>query len=207
MADLDITGHAPAPRSETGRIVAGLSPRIGGATFSRRHRMLRVAWMICWFLLARWTPHQLQPLRRALLVLFGARIHPTAMVRGSANVWWPANLTMGPRSMLAPGVRCYNVAEVVLGEFAIVSQRAHLCTASHAVDDPDFELTSAPILIGAEAWVAAEAFVGPGVTIGEGAVLAARGVAVRALDPWTIYAGNPAVAKRRRAAPRREGRN
>ena len=131
-------------------------------------------------------------------MLFGARVDRTAMVRGSADVWWPGNLTMGPRAMLGPGVRCYNVAEVILGEFAIVSQRAYLCTASHAVDDPDFELTTAPIVIGAEAWVAAEAFVGPGVTIGEGAVLAARGVTARSLDPWTIYAGNPAIAKRRR---------
>jgi hypothetical protein len=56
----------------------------------------------------------------------------------------------------------------------------------------------ASICFGAEwtgrtaSWVAAEAFVGPGVTIGEGAVLGARGCAFRDLEPWTVYAGNPA---------------
>ena len=55
-----------------------------------------------------------------------------------------------------------------------------------------------PITIGEQAWVAAEAFVGPGVNVGCGAVLGARGVAVRNLEGWTVYAGNPArpVGKR-----------
>jgi putative colanic acid biosynthesis acetyltransferase WcaF len=49
-----------------------------------------------------------------------------------------------------------------------------------------------------QAWVAAEAFVGPGVTVGEGAVLGARGVAFKALEPWTVYAGNPAQPLKKR---------
>jgi putative colanic acid biosynthesis acetyltransferase WcaF len=46
--------------------------------------------------------------------------------------------------------------------------------------------------------VAAEAFVGPGVRVGEGAVLGARAVAFHDLDPWTVYAGNPAQIIRKR---------
>jgi putative colanic acid biosynthesis acetyltransferase WcaF len=100
--------------------------------------------------------------------------------------------------MLGPEVNCYNVANVTLAEFAIVSQRAHLCTASHNIDDEQFNLTIAPIIMEKNSWVAAESFVGPGVTIGEGAVLAARAVAVRDLEAWTVYAGNPAKSKRKR---------
>ena len=185
-------------RKPTGYLEQGLSPRIGGATFSRRHRALRLLWSLCWLLFARWTPAPFQPLRRALLVLFGAEIHPTAMVRGSARVWWPGNLKMGARAMLGPGVNCYNIADVVLADFAIVSQRAHLCTASHDIDDELFALKVAPIILERETWVATEAFIGPGVTVSEGAVLAARAVAVRDLDPWTVYAGNPAMPKRKR---------
>jgi len=133
-----------------------------------------------------------------LLRLFGAKIHSTAIVRSSARIWWPGNLTMGAHASIGPGVICYNVAEIVLDDFAIVSQRAHLCTASHDVHDPDFPLVARPIRIGRRAWIAAEAFVGPGVTAGEGSVLAARGVAVRDLDRWTIHAGNPARAVKTR---------
>jgi putative colanic acid biosynthesis acetyltransferase WcaF len=49
-----------------------------------------------------------------------------------------------------------------------------------------------------DAWICADAFVGPGVTVGAGAILGARAVAMRSLDPWTIYAGNPAAAMRPR---------
>nr|WP_261404518.1 hypothetical protein [Chenggangzhangella methanolivorans] len=66
------------------------------------------------------------------------------------------------------------------------------------VTTPDFPLRSLPIEIGANAWIAAEAFVGPGVTVAEGAVLGARGVAMRNLSAWTVHAGNPASPMRER---------
>ena len=54
------------------------------------------------------------------------------------------------------------------------------------------ELVTAPITVGAQAWVAADAFVGMGVTIGEGAVVGARAVVTRNVEPWTVVGGNPA---------------
>jgi putative colanic acid biosynthesis acetyltransferase WcaF len=174
------------------------TPLLGGPTFTLRDRLMRLAWTAAWTMLASWTPPQLQPLRRFLLVLFGADIHPTAMVRGTAKIWWPGNLRMGAHASLGPGAICYNVAPVTIADLAVVSQRAHLCTGSHDIDDPDFPLISRPIHIGAKAWVAAEAFVGPGVTIGDGAVLGARGVAVRDLAAGMVHAGNPARPGRAR---------
>lgn len=176
----------------------GQSPLLGGATFELRHRLARVAWSTCWLLFARWTPPQLQPLRRLVLRAFGADIHPTAMVRSSVKIWWPGNLKMGVRASMGPGAICYNVAPVTIEDFAIVSQRAHLCTGTHDIDDPDFPLRARPISIGRSAWVAAEAFVGPGVRIGQGAVLAARAVTFRSLDDWTVYGGNHAKPLRSR---------
>lgn len=179
---------------------AAPSPREGGPTFALKYRLLRLVWSLSWHLLGAWTPPPFHTLRRGLLVLFGARIHPTAIVRGSARIWWPGNLEMGAHASLGPGAICYNVAPVTIEDFGIVSQRAHLCTAGHDVDNPEFPLKARPIRIGRNAWVAAEAFVGPGVTIGEGAVLGARAVSFRDLDDWTIYVGNPAHAVRRRSA-------
>ncbi len=169
-----------------------------GRSFSIEHRLYRFAWLIVWTLMASWTPPQMHKWRRILLRAFGANIANTAGVYPSVRVWYPANLAMGDFAFLGPGVTCYSMATITLGAYALVSQRAHLCAGSHDIEDPNFQLIAKPIVIEARAWVAAEAFVGPGVTIGQGAVLGARGVAMKDLEAWTVYAGNPAVALRRR---------
>ncbi|MDA8106813.1 MAG: acyltransferase [Nitrospiraceae bacterium] len=49
-----------------------------------------------------------------------------------------------------------------------------------------------PIVINDKAWVGFDAVILKGVTIGEGAVVGARSVVTRDVDPWTVVAGNPA---------------
>jgi putative colanic acid biosynthesis acetyltransferase WcaF len=61
-------------------------------------------------------------------------------------------------------------------------------------------LITAPITIGAYAWIAADVFVGPGVTIGDEAVVGARSSVFRNVEPGMVVAGNPArVIKKREA--------
>jgi putative colanic acid biosynthesis acetyltransferase WcaF len=43
--------------------------------------------------------------------------------------------------------------------------------------------------------------VGPGVNVGEGAVLGLGSVATRDLEPWSVYAGVPAVKVKERKRP------
>lgn len=94
--------------------------------------------------------------------------------------------------MLAEGVICYNVAPITIRTGSLVSQRAHLCAASHDINSDAFGLQPRPIDIGRQCWIAAEAFVGPGVSMGDGAVLGARAVAFQNLEMWSVYRGNPA---------------
>lgn len=170
----------------------------GGPSFALSNRLYRLAWAVTWWLLIRWTPPPLRAWRRLLLRLFGARVAPTANVYGSVRIWSPANLSMGDHAAIGPGAIIYSMAPVIIGSHAVISQRAHLCAGSHDVEDAAFQLLARPITVGARAWVAAEAFVGPGVTIGTGAVLGARGCAMRDLARWTIYGGNPARKLRER---------
>jgi putative colanic acid biosynthesis acetyltransferase WcaF len=79
-----------------------------------------------------------------------------------------------------------------------VSQGAHLCAGTHDYAKRSMPLVRPPIHVGDDAWICTDAFVGPKVTVGAGAILGARAVAMRSLEPWTIYAGNPAVAVRPR---------
>jgi len=161
-------------------------------------KLRRLAWTIVESTLYRWSPTPLHVWRRLLLRLFGARIGAGAHPYPSARIWAPWNLEMAPRSCLGPRSICYTVGQVRLGRDAIVSQGAHLCAATHDHRDPAFPLLMGDIEIGTEAWVAADAFVGPGVKIGDRAVVGARAVVVKDVEPASVTAGNPALTIGRR---------
>ena len=175
-----------------------VNPLEGGPSFSLGNRIMRAIWNVTWAVLASWTPPQMSFWRRFLLKLFGARLGESSDVRGSAKVWYPPHLHLADRALLAERVTCYNMAPISLGRGALVSQGAHLCAGTHDISSAAFQLIARPITIGPQAWIAAEAFVGPGVEVGEGAVLGARSVAFRPLEPWTVYGGNPAKPLKRR---------
>ena len=168
------------------------TPKFGGKTYGNRNRAYRAIWTMVWIFFGTWTPRSFVAWRRWLLCLFGAKIHPTAMVNRGVSIWSPKNLTMDAHSCLGPNVICYNLAKIHLKKNSLVSQGSHLCTGSHNISDINFQLIFAPIEICEDAWIAAEAFVGPGVSIGEKAILGARGVTFKSLDPNGIYIGNPA---------------
>ena len=201
MAEILRECPAPLDAPDRSKILSArdTTPLTGGASFSLVNRLERLAWQICWTLLARWTPPMFSPWRILLLKAFGAQVEKGAAIAASALVWYPRHLRLGAHATLGPGVNCYSMAMVSIGPRTIISQRAHLCAGSDDVADPDFQLIARPITIGADVWIAAEAFVGPGVQVGDGAVLGARACAFTALKPWTIYRGNPAAIVRPRA--------
>ncbi|WP_428332399.1 putative colanic acid biosynthesis acetyltransferase [Novosphingobium sp.] len=170
----------------------------GSPSFSLANRLYRLVWGICWLVLASWTPPPFHRWRRLVLRAFGARIGDKARIYGSARIWSPANLVVEHHATIGPRAQIYSMGRIVIGEYAVVSQGAHLCAGTHDVSDVHFQLHVRSIHIGARAWIAAEAFVGPGVTVGDGVVLGARGCAMRNLEPWMIYSGNPAQAIRPR---------
>lgn len=162
-------------------------------SLSRKHQLVRLLWGIVWGVLARPLPRSLGlGWKRVLLRLFGAKIHPTAVVYSSAKVYYPANLIMDAYSCLASDVDCYNVDIIHIGANTTISQGSFLCTASHDITNSLNPLITAPIIIKDQAWVAADAFVGMGVTIGQGAVVGARSAVFKDVEPWTVVGGNPA---------------
>src|ERR1700733_2638576 len=157
-----------------------------------RDKVARALWLRGWALLFRPSPTPFFWWRRGLLRLFGAKIGKHAHPYSSARIWAPWNLIMEAGSCLASGVDCYCVDKIVLGQDAVVSQRAFLCTATHDYRERGFRLMTGPVVIGDGAWVAAEAYIGPGVTVGAGAVAGARAVVVQDVPPGAVVVGNPA---------------
>jgi putative colanic acid biosynthesis acetyltransferase WcaF len=168
-------------------------PLEGGASFPLSNRLFRVAWMMAWLVLARFTPPPLHGWRRMVLRAFGARVGPGARVHGSVAIWHPGNLELGPQTLIGPGARLYNQGRITIGARTVVSQRAHVCASSHDIADPHFQLVLRPVTIGEDCWVATEAFVGPGVTMGDRAVLGARAALFVAAEADAVYSGNPAA--------------
>jgi putative colanic acid biosynthesis acetyltransferase WcaF len=158
----------------------------------RWNKVGRVLWGMVWVLLFRPSPRPFYGWRRFLLRCFGAKIGHKATVHASARIWAPWNLEMEEYSCMSHWVDCYCVDRVRIGPHATISQYGYLCTASHDINDPHMQLITAPISIGAGAWVCAGAFIGPGVNLGDGAVAAARAVVVKDVEPWTVVGGNPA---------------
>jgi putative colanic acid biosynthesis acetyltransferase WcaF len=132
-------------------------------------------------------------LRVALLRLFGARVGRAVVVRGKVNITMPWRITIGDHVWLGEEVLILSFAPVVIEDSVCVSQRAFLCTGSHAHRKPAFDLVTKPITLRRGAWVAAQAFIAPGVEVGEGAVVSAGSVVVENVAPRVLVRGNPAA--------------
>jgi putative colanic acid biosynthesis acetyltransferase WcaF len=170
-------------------------------SFSLANRIMRFLWSICWLFLYRPSLRPMYPWRAMLLRAFGAKMGPGCRVAASSRIWAPWNLNCEDIVQIGDGTEIYNQAPMFFGSHAIVSQGAYVCGSTHDLDDPAFPLIAYPMTLGAYSWVCARAVVGPGVDVGEGAVLGLASVTTRDLEPWTIYAGTPAVKIRERRRP------
>ena len=179
-------------------IIQGNDPR-RQSSFSIGSRLARALWGIVWLLLFRPSPRPFHAWRRLLLLLFGAKLGAGVHIYPNVKIWAPWQLHIGNRVGVANGVTLYNMAPIVIGDNCVVSQGAHLCCGSHDIDSPNFQLIAKPITLEREVWVCSEAFVGPGVAIAEGCVIGARAVVTKSIvEPWSVWAGNPALRKRER---------
>lgn len=155
-------------------------------------RLARAVWGVVYTILFRPSPRPLHRWRTLLLRMFGANIASGCHIYPSARIWAPWNLVCEDTVAIADEAIIYNPAIITLKSHCTISQQAYLCGATHDYNDPDFPMQSKPIEIGQYAWICARATVQPGVTIGEGAVLGLGAITTRDLDPWAVYAGNPA---------------
>ena len=162
-------------------------------------KIKRQLWDVVYALFFRTVPRsRAMAWKRFLLRAFGAKIAKNVRIESTATFWAPWNLSIGENSWIGGGARLYSVDKLTIGANVVISQEADLCTASHDITSPIFELITNPITIGDGAWVACRAAVLPGVTIGEGAVLGYAAVVTKDVEPWAVVAGNPATLIKKR---------
>jgi len=129
-------------------------------------------------------------------VIIGDRVY-----MGGGTIICRDQVTIGSDVTMAWGVSIYDHNSNAL------DWRARAKTVQHfyenygkpgcyeAIDWTD--VASAPIVIEDKAWIGFDAVILKGVRIGEGAVVGARAVVTRDVEPYTVVAGNPARTVKR----------
>lgn len=136
--------------------------------------------------------------KRALLRMFGAKVGKGVVLKPSINIKYPWRLEIGDHAWIGEKVWIDNLVTVKIGNNACVSQGAMLLTGNHNYKKSTFDLLTGEIIIEEGAWVGAQSVVCPGVTCASHSVLSVGSVAVKDLEPYGIYQGNPAVKVRDR---------
>jgi len=97
----------------------------------------------------------------------------------------------------------YALTKLSVGDRSIVGYDVFLCTGSHDIHSPGFELATQPNAIGCYVWIVAGATILPGVNIGDGAVAGAMAVVSRNVRAGARVGGNSArMGKSGREIPR-----
>ena len=160
--------------------------------YSLRAKVARVLWGLAQNTVFLASFHNWYRFRRWMLSCFGATLHPSVRVRRTVRIENPWNLTMGKESSAGDHAILYCLGPVTIGERVMISQNVHICAGSHDYTLRAMPLLRPPIIIEDDVWIAADAFVGPAVRVGAGAILSSRACVMRDVEPWSIYAGNPA---------------
>ena len=163
-------------------------------------RIYRLAWNLTYIVFFRYTPSFiLHKWRVFLLKLFGARIGIGCKISSSVRVWLPFNLELGDYVALDSDVFIYNVDTISIGSKSAISFNSCLCTGTHNIKSLLRPLASSPINIGNHVWICSYVFIMPGVNISDGSVVGACSCLSKDTQPWSIYAGNPALFKKFRS--------
>lgn len=156
-------------------------------------RIRRTLWYFCGLLVLRSRLPLPASLKRALLIIFGAKVGRGTIIKPNIQIKYPWLLEIGDNVWLGEEVWIDNLARVRIGDNVCLSQGAYLLTGNHDYKSKSFDLIVGPITLADGAWVGAKAIVCPGVTLGSHAVLSAGSVLSTDAAPYTVYRGNPAV--------------
>ncbi len=133
-----------------------------------------------------------------LLQLFGAKIGKGVMIKPRVNIKYPWLLEIGDYVWIGENVWIDNLGKVKIGNNSCISQGAILLTGNHDYKKFTFDLIVREIILEDGVWIGARAIVCPGVACGSHSFLTAGSVAVKNMEPFTVYQGNPAVSIKKR---------
>lgn len=136
-------------------------------------------------------------IRWRLLNAFGLNIQKS---RICPEVWFGSkNISIGEGTFINYGCRFNTAGGISIGRACDIAPRVMFITSTHLQGSPSRRAGSSiaeEIKVGDGVWIGAGAIILPGVKIGSGCIIAAGAVVNRDCADNTLYAGNPAVAKK-----------
>lgn len=109
------------------------------------------------------------------------------------------NIIIGEGSFLGSGALLAAHDSIQIGKNVAINRGAKILTASHDVDDPNWALKKAPIIIEDYCWIATGAVLLPGTLLRQGAVVGAGAVVSGEVNAGAVVVGNPGKVIKNRA--------
>lgn len=138
--------------------------------------------------------------RVTILRAFGAQIGEGVNIKPRVRIHWPWRLSIGDHSWIGEDAWILNLVHISIGAQSIVSQSVLLCSGSHDIHSPTFELDNAPVTIGNGSWIATRATVLRGVTVGDNAVVGAGALVIKDVPDGGVVHAPLAQSRSQRAA-------
>lgn len=131
----------------------------------------------------------------------GFNINSTSRIVSSIKISGNCEISIGENSFIGHDVCFYGNGKFILGDNVDIAPQVKLLTGSHKIDQLPVRAAgtgyNSYIKIGSGTWIGAGAIVLPGITIGEGSIIAAGSVVTTDIEPFSLYAGNPAKFRKK----------
>lgn len=137
-------------------------------------------------------------IRKLFYRLGGVKIGRDSTIHTGARFYDPRNIKIGEDSIIGEGVVLDGRDKLLIGNHVDIASEVMIYNSQHDIDSEDFQVISAPVVIGDYVFIGPRAVILPGVKVGDGAVVAAGAVVNKDVPFYTIVGGVPAQVIRER---------
>lgn len=144
----------------------------------------------------------LNKIRISLLKFCGSKIGKNSSIHPKVMIYNPENLIIGNNSNIGSNSEIFNYSRITIGDNVDIGTQFYINTNNHSTEDPNKLLAyqggvSKDINLGSDIWIGARVTVLSNVKIDDRIVIAAGSVVNKDLRTGYMYAGVPAIAKKK----------
>jgi maltose O-acetyltransferase len=133
--------------------------------------------------------------------------HPgkKSRVQQHVVIYHPQRLTLGVNVQISIGCHLNAGGGIDVGDNTLIGPRVSIWSQNHIYTSADLPICQqgyeySLVKIEEDVWIGCGAIILPGVTLRRGCVIGAGAVVTRSTDPYTVYAGVPARAIKKRTS-------